>query len=101
MRVLFSGSRYWADRGPIEAILNTLPSGTTVGFLAGGIVCHRGDPGLPVLVVPVGAALFALGVAGTDRVFVFPLQEGVNSRGTWNLVSKARAAGLDVVVYNP
>ena len=38
-----------------------------VGFLLGGIVIHDGDPGLGVLLVPVGALLLLYGVGRTAR----------------------------------
>lgn len=37
------------------------------GFFLGGLVIHDGDPGLGVLLVPVGAALLLYGVARTAR----------------------------------
>jgi len=38
-----------------------------LGFFAGGIVVHGGDPGLPVLAVPAGAVALLLGVARVAR----------------------------------
>lgn len=38
-----------------------------VGFLLGGIVIHDGDPGLGVLLVPVGALALLYGVARVAR----------------------------------
>lgn len=32
------------------------------GFFAGGIVVHGGDPGLPILLVPLGAAALLVGI---------------------------------------
>ena len=37
------------------------------GFLLGGLVIHDGDPGLGVLLVPVGALLLLYGVGRTAR----------------------------------
>lgn len=37
------------------------------GFLLGGLVIHDGDPGLGVLLVPVGALLLAYAVWGAAR----------------------------------
>lgn len=38
-----------------------------VGFLLGGIAVHDGDPGLGVLLVPIGGLLLLLGVGGFAR----------------------------------
>ncbi|MEO6875787.1 MAG: hypothetical protein ABI222_13295 [Opitutaceae bacterium] len=38
-----------------------------VGFLLGGITIHDGDPGLGVLLVPVGALLLLYGVGSAAR----------------------------------
>jgi hypothetical protein len=37
------------------------------GFLLGGLIIHDGDPGLGVLLVPVGACFLLYGVWGTAR----------------------------------
>ena len=37
------------------------------GFFLGGLVIHDGDPGLGVLLVPVGALLLLYGVGGAAR----------------------------------
>ncbi len=39
------------------------------GFFAAGIYIHDGDPGLGILLVPVGAALLLAGVFSTARSF--------------------------------
>jgi len=39
------------------------------GFLLGGFFLHGGDPGLGILLVPVGAALLFTGVFLTARAF--------------------------------
>ena len=39
-----------------------------VGFFLGGLVIHDGDPGLGVLLVPVGALLLLFGVGSAARV---------------------------------
>jgi hypothetical protein len=33
-----------------------------LGFATGAIAPHEGDPGLPVVLVPIGAALLVLGL---------------------------------------
>ena len=38
-----------------------------VGFFLGGVVIHDGDPGLGILLVPVGALLLLYGVGSTAR----------------------------------
>jgi hypothetical protein len=38
-----------------------------LGFFAGGIVVHGGDPGIAVVLVPAGAVALALGVASVAR----------------------------------
>jgi hypothetical protein len=38
-----------------------------LGFLLGGVVTHDGDPGLGILLVPVGALLLIYGVARVAR----------------------------------
>jgi hypothetical protein len=38
-----------------------------VGFFAGGVVIHGGDPGAAILIVPPGAAALAIGVALVAR----------------------------------
>ena len=38
-----------------------------VGFFAGGVVVHGGDPGLAVLLVPAGAVALAVGVGVVAR----------------------------------
>jgi hypothetical protein len=40
-----------------------------IGFFLGGLVIHSGDPGLGILLVPVGALLLLLGVGLTLRAF--------------------------------
>ena len=37
------------------------------GFLLGGLVIHDGDPGIGVLLVPVGALLLLYGVGSAAR----------------------------------
>jgi hypothetical protein len=54
-------ARPWASRGLLGS-LALLP----FGFFAGGVVVHGGDPGLPVVLVPLGA--LALVVALTSIV---------------------------------
>ena len=49
--------------GALLASLVLLP----VGFLAGGIVIHGGDPGLPILLVPAGALALLVGALVTAR----------------------------------
>ena len=49
--------------GALLAALVLLP----VGFLAGGIVIHGGDPGLPILLVPAGALALLVGALVTAR----------------------------------
>jgi len=39
------------------------------GFLAGGLYIYDGDPGLGILLVPLGAAMLLLAVFGTARSF--------------------------------
>lgn len=53
-----------ATRGGLASRL--LLAGTAampLGFLLGGVFVHAGDPGLPIVLVPVGAALLLGGVA--------------------------------------
>lgn len=38
-----------------------------LGFFLGGVFASAGDPGLPVLLVPVGALLLVVGIAITAR----------------------------------
>lgn len=38
-----------------------------LGFFAGGVTVHGGDPGLPVLLVPVGAVALFAGVLSAAR----------------------------------
>ena len=40
----------WASRGLLVSLV-LLP----FGFFAGGVVVHGGDPGLPIVLVPIGA----------------------------------------------
>jgi hypothetical protein len=49
--------------GSLLAALVLLP----LGFFAGGIVIHGGDPGLPILLVPVGAVALLVGTISTAR----------------------------------
>ncbi|HEX7602968.1 MAG TPA: hypothetical protein VF316_15230 [Polyangiaceae bacterium] len=49
--------------GSLLAALVLLP----LGFFAGGIVIHGGDPGLPILLVPVGAIALLVGTIATAR----------------------------------
>ena len=42
------------------------------GFLLGGIVIHDGDPGLGILLAPVGALLLLYGVGGAARGLARP-----------------------------
>ena len=49
--------------GALLAALVLLP----VGFFAGGIVIHGGDPGLPILLVPAGALALLVGALVTAR----------------------------------
>lgn len=53
-------SCHWASRClTVSAILIPL------GFFLGGVEIHRGDPGLGVLLVPIGAALLLLAIVLT------------------------------------
>jgi hypothetical protein len=38
-----------------------------LGFFAGGVTIHGGDPGLAVILVPAGAVAMAIGVAIVAR----------------------------------
>lgn len=38
-----------------------------LGFFAGGIVVHGGDPGLPIVLVPLGALTLAVGLGAVLR----------------------------------
>lgn len=49
--------------GSLLAALVLLP----LGFFTGGIVIHGGDPGLPILLVPVGAVALLVGTIATAR----------------------------------
>lgn len=49
--------------GALLAALLLLP----LGFFAGGIVIHGGDPGLPILLVPAGALALLVGTLVTAR----------------------------------
>jgi len=49
--------------GALLAALVLLP----LGFFAGGIVIHGGDPGLPILLVPAGALALLVGTLVTAR----------------------------------
>lgn len=45
----------WSSRGLVTSLV-LLP----FGFFAGGIVIHGGDPGLPIVLVPLGALALAV-----------------------------------------
>ena len=111
VRALFCGSRLWRDREPILARLRGLP--------VGSIVIHGAAPGadaiageeadcLGLRVMSFPADWNGLGrSAGPIRnqrmidegrpsiVFAFPMQ---GSRGTWDMVRRARTAGIAVVI---
>lgn len=62
-------------RGVPEFTLGNAPSAALrwgalilpLGFLLGGVIIHDGDPGIPVLLVPVGAVLLLYGVGAGAR----------------------------------
>lgn len=55
---LTAARRSWASRG--MRIASVLMPG---GFLAGGLVVYEGDPGLAVVLVPIGAAALVMALA--------------------------------------
>lgn len=114
-RILVTGSRHWADRYTVEVAIRraVLRSGTTEA-----VVVHGGADGADacagVSAVAMGlreeihpadwkahgkgagpirnAAMVAL---GADVCLAFPMP---GSRGTWDCVQRARAAGIPVVL---
>jgi hypothetical protein len=109
-RVLFSGSRHWSDEAPVRRIIESLPPGSTVvhggarglDSVAGRLAAKRG------LKVEVHPADWSQGRGagparnqdmvdlGADAVYAFPVE---GSKGTWDLVRRAEAAGLRVMVH--
>ena len=108
MRIIFSGSRRWDNRKVVKRVIKSLPKNS--------VVVHGGAPGLDSiahsLALKYGLALEvhhaeggrggrAAGPkrnqqmidAGADTVYAFPVSE---SKGTWDLVNKARSAGIPV-----
>ena len=113
MKVIVTGSRDWVDPQPIREALSALPPDTVV--VHGGA---RGADrvtdsiarklGLEVRVYVAQWAFFGrsagfvrnqqmLDVEGpVDLVLAFPLPQ---SRGTWDMVERAKAAGVEVKVW--
>jgi hypothetical protein len=109
-RVLFSGSRHWDQVAPVRAVISSIPRESTIihggakglDSLAGALAKAKG------LKVEVYEADWSRGRgagpernqemvdAGADIVYAFPVE---GSRGTWDLVKRARKAGLPVQVY--
>ncbi|MCK5653187.1 MAG: DNA ligase, partial [Gemmatimonadetes bacterium] len=109
-RVLFSGSRHWDRVAPVRAVISSIPRGSTaihggakgLDSLAGRLAQEKG------LAVEVYEADWSRGRkagpernqemvdAGADIVYAFPVE---GSRGTWDLVKRARKAGIPVQVY--
>lgn len=63
MQPEWSGTSRTVASGAVLTALVTVPA----GFLLGGTFIHEGDPGLGVLLVPVGAAALFVGVLLTAR----------------------------------
>ncbi|MDG2049043.1 MAG: hypothetical protein P8M78_02665 [Myxococcota bacterium] len=59
---LMGGARQWASRCLIAALL-AMPA----GFFLGGVFLHGGDPGLGVVLVPIGGVLLVIGLFLTAR----------------------------------
>lgn len=58
------------DFNPGNAPSSAIRWGTLIlplGFLLGGVIIHDGDPGVAVLLVPVGAVLLLYGVGSSAR----------------------------------
>ncbi len=110
MRVIVCGSRHYTDRGRIEARLELIPQPFTL--------VHGGATGVDAIAAGWGAAQAGVTVEvhpadwsmgrpagpirnakmiayGADLVLAFPWRD---SRGTWDCVNKARAAGIPVEV---
>lgn len=68
----FSSRRLGALGGRSITVASRCLMGAAVllpaGFFLGGLVTHAGDPGLGVVLVPVGAAMLLVGVALAARI---------------------------------
>lgn len=110
MRVIFTGSRKWADVPMVDAIVKSLH--------ADDVVIHGGCGGLDTIVdvlakargltVEVHLAKWtvhgadagpirnsAMLATGADRCIAFPLPD---SKGTWDMVRKCKEAGVPVTI---
>ena len=112
MRLLICGSRNWFDEAPIRAAIEALPPGSIVihGNARGAdSIADRVAITLRIHVKAYAAAWATHGRdAGPirnqrmldegkpDRVLAFPL---TGSKGTWDMVRRARQAGVPVVVW--
>ena len=112
MRVIVTGSRDWEDDKPIHDALSSLPPDTVVlhggarGADAAAGRIARGL-GLEVHTYPAQWSRYGraagylrnqemLDSAPVDLVLAFPLPQ---SRGTWDMVERAKVAGVRVEVW--
>lgn len=111
VRAIVTGSRDWLDEEPIRVALSSLPPGSTVvhggaggaDYLAGRIARALG---LHVEPHPADWRRYGKAAgglrnaemvdAGADLVLAFPLPDSI---GTWDLVRKAKAAGIETRVW--
>jgi len=110
-KALFCGSRDWFEEWPIEHALKKLPEGSTVihgdargaDRIAGRLASALGfevqafpaDWSKGLSAGPVRSQRM-LDEGNPDVVYAFPTSE---SRGTWDMVRRARKAGIPVEVY--
>jgi hypothetical protein len=117
--VLATGSRYWSDPGPVRRVIDQMTAGSVLihgdgdgkdgnpglDQLAGKLAAARGLTvgGFPANWVKHGKsagpkrnAAMALFARSIDYCVAFPLP---GSSGTWDMVRKARAAGIRTFVY--
>lgn len=114
MRVIICGSRHWTDRGAIKDRLEKLPSDTVIleGGAAGADTLAREAAlalGLAVLTVRADWKRHGLAAGpirnqqmldlGACRVIAFH-EDLSSSKGTRDMVGRARRAGLEVEVIS-